>query len=496
MENRSSTPEETTAGSPGEVIVRARDLGKCYRIFDNPKDRLKQAIFKERRQYFREFWALRHIDFELRRGETLGIIGRNGSGKSTLLQLLCGTLTPTEGESSTHGRLAALLELGSGFNPDFTGIENIYLYASLLGLKRQEIDARLDAILSFADIGDFTQQPVKTYSSGMAVRLAFAVVANVDADILIVDEALSVGDVFFVQKCMRFINKFKEENTLILVTHDTQAVLSVCTHGLVLAEGKMIKAKTSAKTAIEAYTDNFYRSKSKLSIQAGTEAVGDLPGEEDYSEAADVAIQQSLEHAEGLAIVQGNQPVETEVYASILQETVDHLLASGKTVHTALSEGNDTGGFGTFESSIIRISIANYDGTKSALIAEGEKVIVEIASECHSRITSPIIGFAIRNNNGLPIIGDNTFDAGHGIRLTCEKGDVITAQFVFTMPRLSPGKYSVHAAIARGTQDEHIQMHYFHEICAFEVVSLKPCLALACPSDISSEILVQKDRPF
>jgi lipopolysaccharide transport system ATP-binding protein len=261
MKSRRSTTEESASDSRDQVIVKARDLGKCYRIFDNPKDRLKQALFKHKRQYFREFWALRHVDFELRRGETLGIIGRNGSGKSTLLQILCGTLTPSEGESFTQGRLAALLELGSGFNPDFTGIENIYLYASLLGLKKQEINARLDSILSFADIGEFTQQPVKTYSSGMAVRLAFAVVANVDADILVVDEALSVGDVFFVQKCMRFINKFKENNTLILVTHDTQSVLSVCTHGLVLSEGKLITSKTSSKQAIDAYTNNYYQSK-------------------------------------------------------------------------------------------------------------------------------------------------------------------------------------------------------------------------------------------
>jgi lipopolysaccharide transport system ATP-binding protein len=489
MENSRSTAEEGTQGSHDEVIVRAENLGKCYHIFSNPKDRLKQAILKNRRQYFREFWALRHVDFELRRGQTLGIIGRNGSGKSTLLQLLCGTLTPSEGKSSTRGRVAALLELGSGFNPDFTGIENIYLYASLLGLKKQEVDARLDAILSFADIGEFTQQPVKTYSSGMAVRLAFAVVANVDADILIVDEALSVGDVFFVQKCMRFINTFKENNTLILVTHDTQAVLSVCTHGLVLAEGKMIKAKTSAKKAIEAYTDNFYRGNKSQSIKDNNKENACPPGEEDVTKRADKTNEQLLENTGDLAIAQGNQSVEIEIYSNILNKTVDELLRSGRTVHTAISRNNDSGEFGTFECKIILISIANSDNSKSALIAEGEKVVVKIISECHSRIASPIIGFAIKNSNGLPIIGDNTFQSGYGNRQIYDKGETIEAQFIFTMPRLSPGKYSVHAAIAKGTQEEHVQMHYFHEVCAFEVISIKACHALTCPSDIISRIL-------
>jgi len=192
-------------------MIHVEDLGKCFHIYDDPTQRLKQALWRGRRQYFREFWALRNVSFEVRRGETLGVIGRNGSGKSTLLQILCGTLTPSEGQVHTRGRVAALLELGSGFNPEFTGIENIYLNASLFGLSREVTAEKLDDILAFADIGTFVDQPVKTYSSGMSVRLAFAVVAHVDADILVVDEALSVGDAFFNQKCFRFLNRQREE---------------------------------------------------------------------------------------------------------------------------------------------------------------------------------------------------------------------------------------------------------------------------------------------
>lgn len=202
--------------SSNEIAIKVQNLSKCYHIYDNPRDRLKQFVaprlqrltWQHPKQYFREFWALKDVSFEVKKGETVGIIGRNGSGKSTLLQMICGTLTPTQGSIETNGRIAALLELGSGFNPEFTGRENVYMNASVLGLSNKEIDARFDDIVAFSDIGDFIEQPVKTYSSGMMVRLAFAVIAHVDADILIIDEALAVGDAFFTQKCMRFLRGF------------------------------------------------------------------------------------------------------------------------------------------------------------------------------------------------------------------------------------------------------------------------------------------------
>ena len=184
-----------------DIAIKVENLSKCYPIFDTPRDRLKQMIIPmlqraygfSPRKYYREFWALRDVSFEVKRGQSVGIIGRNGSGKSTLLQLICGTLAPTGGSLQVNGRVAALLELGSGFNPEFTGRENVYLNASVLGLSQQEIDNRFDEIAAFADIGDFLDQPIKTYSSGMTMRLAFSVIAHVDADVLIVDEALAVG---------------------------------------------------------------------------------------------------------------------------------------------------------------------------------------------------------------------------------------------------------------------------------------------------------------
>ena len=196
--------------SSNDVIIKVDGVHKYYQVYDKPNDRLKQFVVPRLKRllgrqptgYFKEFKALHNVSFEVKKGETVGIIGRNGSGKSTLLQMICGTLTPTQGQIETHGRIAALLELGSGFNPEFTGRENVYMNATVLGLTTEEVDERFDSIVAFADIGDFIDQPTKTYSSGMVVRLAFAVIAHVDADILVIDEALSVGDAFFVQKCM------------------------------------------------------------------------------------------------------------------------------------------------------------------------------------------------------------------------------------------------------------------------------------------------------
>jgi len=223
----------------GDVVVSVRDVGKCYSIYDKPQDRLKQAFWRGRRQYYREFWALRHASFDVRRGESVGIVGRNGSGKSTLLQIIAGTQIPTEGEVHVRGRLAALLELGSGFNAEFTGRENVFLTASILNMTRSDIEQRFDDIAAFADIGSYIDQPVKTYSSGMFARLAFAVAVCVDPDILIVDEILSVGDIGFQQKCVGRMRQMRENGlTLLFVSHSPDAIRSVCQRALFLVEGK------------------------------------------------------------------------------------------------------------------------------------------------------------------------------------------------------------------------------------------------------------------
>jgi lipopolysaccharide transport system ATP-binding protein len=230
----------TAATSPAATLVSVRGLGKRYEIYAQPRDRLLQSIFRGRRQFFREFWALSDVTFEVLRGETVGIVGRNGSGKSTLLQLIAGTLTPTTGTVSVNGRIAALLELGSGFNAEFSGRENIYLNGAVLGLSRADVEARVDAIVAFAGLAEFIDQPIKTYSSGMLMRLAFAVAVNVEPDVLIIDEALAVGDAAFQLKCLDRLDSLTRSGvTLLFVSHDIALVKTFCGRAVYLERGRV-----------------------------------------------------------------------------------------------------------------------------------------------------------------------------------------------------------------------------------------------------------------
>lgn len=247
-------------------VIEVVGLSKCYTLYDRPSDRLRQFVLPRlqallripRRRYYREFWALSDVNMTIRTGETVGIVGRNGAGKSTLLQLICGTLNPTSGSVAVRGRVAALLELGSGFNPEFTGLENIATYAAVLGLTKAQIDDKLDDILSFADIGDFVRQPVKTYSSGMMVRLAFAVASAVEPEVLIVDEALSVGDLAFQNKCLRRIRQFIDGGgTTLFVSHSPSQVSAFCDRAYWIHDGK-VREEGAAKGVVTSYV-NFMR---------------------------------------------------------------------------------------------------------------------------------------------------------------------------------------------------------------------------------------------
>ena len=258
-----------------ETMIEVENLGKCYQIYEQPRDRLKQMLFPRLQRlagmpvqtYFREFWALKDVSFKIEKGEAVGIIGRNGSGKSTLLQMICGVLSPTCGRVETRGRIAALLELGSGFNPEFTGRENIYMNAALLGLSRQEIDARYDEIVAFADIGNFIEQPVKTYSSGMFVRLAFSVAVHVQPDILVVDEALSVGDIAFRNKCIEVIQRMMARGvTILFVTHDLGTLQLLCTRVLWLSNGQLRASGDPMSISQDYYVDMLPNGGTQLTV--------------------------------------------------------------------------------------------------------------------------------------------------------------------------------------------------------------------------------------
>ena len=273
--------------SSKEVAIRVNNLGKCYQIYDRAHDRLAQIIVGGRRKAGREFWALREVSFDVRHGETVGILGRNGSGKSTLLQMVCGTLSPTIGDVEIYGRIAALLELGSGFHPDFTGRENIFMNGQILGLSHKEIENKLQSIINFAAIDSFIDQPVKTYSSGMAVRLAFSIAINSNPDILVVDEALSVGDIGFQVRCFKKIGELQKNGcTILVVSHSPSTITQLCDRAIVLHEGKLV-ADCEPYRAIKTYT--------KLSSFEGYEdqliSVGDSAAGEG------LAISDRVEHA-------------------------------------------------------------------------------------------------------------------------------------------------------------------------------------------------------
>lgn len=272
-------------GSKVPVIV-ARNLGKSYRLFESPGDRLKQLLWGQWKQYSREFWALQDVNFEVYKGEVVGVIGRNGAGKSTLLQMVCGTLLANSGSLEVHGRVAALLELGAGFSPDFSGLENVYMNAAILGLSRSDVEAKLDDILAFADIGDFIRQPVKTYSSGMFMRLAFAVATSVEPDILVIDEALSVGDGAFARKSFDRIMALKDRGaTILFCSHAMYHVQALCSRAIWMEGGRARMIDSAARVTSAYETSLVMESTEHQGTPSLVLAVGDgLQGAERHPE--------------------------------------------------------------------------------------------------------------------------------------------------------------------------------------------------------------------
>ena len=372
-----------------DIAIKVENLSKCYHIYDQPRDRLKQMILPRlqravgaaSKQYFREFWALKGVSFEVKKGETVGIIGRNGSGKSTLLQMICGTLNPTGGSIQTRGRIAALLELGSGFNPEFTGRENVYLNGAVLGLSKDEIDARFNEIAAFAEIGDFIEQPVKTYSSGMVVRLAFAVAINVAPEILIVDEALAVGDAAFQRKCMRKINELSDAGvTLLFVSHDMETVKKICSEALYLARGSAIEFGAAKQVCISYERDLFGASRKAETTQA--EALVD----------------------------------SAELDRAVLDQ--DLLQTNEKT-------------YGDGRAQIIDVAITNQHQHRTNILAPNAPYVFSYRVIFSAPVALPVFGIMITNREGVCIFGANT--QNHPVsRRSFVEGDEVRIEFHVT----------------------------------------------------------------
>lgn len=425
--------ERSSAPAAVEQAIVVAGIGKCYQLYERPEHRLKQALIprlqravgREQTRFFRESWALRDVSFPVARGETVGIIGRNGSGKSTLLQTICGTLSPTHGHVAVSGRIGALLELGSGFNPEFTGRENVYMNGAILGMGADEIAAKYDAIVAFADIGEFIDQPVKTYSSGMYVRLAFAVIAHADADILVVDEALSVGDVFFAQKCMRFLRDFQTRGTVLFVSHDASAIVNLCDRAIWL-DGGRISMDGPAKAVCEAY-------------HASTYGHAPLPAR---------AAKVSAPEAPPAPGDDGDPSLD----ASRLR---------------VFAFDPDRAGFGDGGARIEAVGFFDLDGQPLRQFGGGELVRLRISAVAERALPRPIIGFFIKDRLGQQIIGKNTWkeDAPAPAAAT---GDRVEGVFEFRMPHFPLGRYTVDVAVADGSHVEHVQAVWVYDVLTFE----------------------------
>jgi lipopolysaccharide transport system ATP-binding protein len=429
-----------------DVAIRASSLGKAYEIYARPIDRLRQALGGRRRKHFNEFWALRDVNFEVRRGECLGVIGRNGSGKSTLLQIACGIVRPSAGSLEVNGRVAAMLELGAGFDPELSGRENVYVAATVLGLGTPEIRSRFDAIADFAGIGAFIDQPVKHYSSGMYARLAFAVCAHVDADILIVDEVLAVGDAAFVQKCMRFIRGFMERGTLLFVSHDTNMVVNLCTQAIWL-DGGQLRQSGAPKEVVHHYLASLYEGRdiaSRFGIGGRAFAIGD---ERAASTAQD----------DGIA---GAAPVRRNLSTAALART--------KPIEIFDFDPNAPW-FGVRGAMVRDIRLVDAAGRTLTEAEGGEDVVLRVECQAAVDLERPIVGFYFKDKLGQELFGDNTYLVYRERPLRVPAGGRFAAEFAFEMPFLRSGDYTVNIGLAEGTNEEHVQHHWIDDALRFRV---------------------------
>ena len=386
------------------AAIEFHGVSKSYSIYDSAGDRLKELLTFNRLQFHRDFWALQDVSFSVERGETFCIVGENGSGKSTLLQIVAGILQPTTGTVKVNGRVSALLELGSGFNPEFSGRDNVYMQGAILGLSTREMDKKYQQILDFAEIGDFIRQPVKTYSSGMGVRLAFSVAIHVDPDILLVDEALAVGDIYFRQRCMRKVHELRAHGvTILFVSHATGDVKALgdkamwLEHGIVQDQGdteRVINKYLAAMTS----KDSAYIEQKKIEI--------------DRDRAVEVA---------------------PEVEAHI--PNVDHRHGDGR-------------------GEILGISVSDPAGNPVRMLDPGTKIVVRISARAKEEIHHPNIGFMFRNHLGIDFSGTNTTREGYELAPMLP-GDVITVDFHLDLPELSSSTFSFSPAIADGSLDQY-----------------------------------------
>ena len=457
--------------------ISVSHVSKIYRLYDRPIDRLKETLSPSHRIYHRDFHALRDISFDIEKGSTAGIIGTNGSGKSTILKIITGVLSPTSGEVHTQGTISALLELGAGFNPDYTGIENIYMNGTMMGFEREEMDRRLPDILDFADIGDFVHQPVKTYSSGMFVRLAFALAINVEPDILIVDEALSVGDVFFQAKCYRRMEEIRQRGTTILmVTHDMGSVMKYCEHVILLNRGDMI-AQGEPHAMVDLYKK----------ILAGREV------EEQGTETETSVSAQSAGAAKTDAGRNAATGIASETKSDRMTDEskkAEREAASKETDRPLKSFMNMNPGvtqYGDGRAQIYDFGILDAKGAPTTLILKGEEFTIRERIRFNAHIQAPIFTFTFKDKKGNDLTGTNTMYEGADVRPS-DAGDEYIAEFTQRMT-LQGGEYLLSMSCTGFENGQHVVYHRMYDVISLTVISNKNTVGVY---DMESEVRTQK----
>lgn len=418
-----------------DIAIAVKDVGKIYKLYDKPSDRIKDAMGLGRKKHYTEHHALQGVDMTIRQGECVGIIGTNGSGKSTILKIITGVLTPTSGEVNVNGRISALLELGAGFNMEYNGIENIYLNGTMIGFSKKEIDEKLEEILAFADIGDYVYQPAKTYSSGMFVRLAFAVAINIDPEILIVDEALSVGDVFFQAKCYHKFEEFKKMGkTIVFVSHDLSSISKYCDRVVLLNQGVKL-GEGSPKQMIDTYKQ----------VLVGQYVA---PEAEEERLLDDERLREMA--AKG---VDGSK---------IKKQTGE---ADGMAKNPELLE------YGSKKALISEYYITDDKGVRTSAVIKGSRFTIHMKVEMSERITAPIFAFTIKNVRGTEITGTNTM-VEKAFLDAVEAGDVKEITFTQKM-NLQGGDYLLSLGVTGYEGDDFTVYHRLYDVLNVTVISDK-----------------------
>ncbi len=420
-------------------IIKVENLTKLYKLYNKPFDRLKESLHPNKKKFHKDFYALEHVSFEIKEGESVGIIGKNGSGKSTLLKIITGVLTPTQGKAEVQGRISALLELGAGFNPDFTGLENIYLNGTMMGFSRNEMDSKVQDIIQFADIGDFIHQPVKTYSSGMFVRLAFAVAINVEPEILIVDEALSVGDIFFQAKCFKKFEEFKKQGkTILFVTHDMSSIMKYCDRVIVMNEGVVVE-EGAPGPMIDVYK--------KLLVGMYKATDSGLPS---YSNE------------------EGEQGWKSKL-----------------NINPAYQE------YGDKKAEIVDYAIIDHNEDITNVIMKGKPFTLRMKVKFNTVIEEPIFAFSIKDARGTEITGTNTM-----LEMIDTKGispgEIIEVVFK-QESHLQGGDYLVSFGCTSYIGEQFTVFHRLYDIVNIHVISNKNSVGYF---DMNSQVYIVKNERF